>query len=84
VGTILLSALVAHTAWHWMLDRAAVLRQYQFTWPVLDAALMASVLRAVMLLLVVGGAAWAMSEFYRRLTRTPVGLASLSDSERGR
>jgi hypothetical protein len=30
MGTIILSALVAHTAWHWMLDRAALLRQYRF------------------------------------------------------
>lgn len=29
MGTIILSALVAHTAWHWMLDRAATLRQYR-------------------------------------------------------
>jgi hypothetical protein len=30
MGTIILSALIAHTAWHWMLDRAALLRQYRF------------------------------------------------------
>jgi hypothetical protein len=80
VGTILLSALVAHTAWHWMLERGAVLRQYRFQWPALDAAFMASVLRGAMLLLVVGGAAWAMSELYRRLTR--VGSARVSASGR--
>ena len=28
MGTIILSAFVAHTAWHWMLDRGAVLRLY--------------------------------------------------------
>jgi hypothetical protein len=30
MGTIILSALVAHTAWHWMLDRADRLRQFHF------------------------------------------------------
>ena len=30
MGTIILSALVAHTAWHWMIDRADHLRQYRF------------------------------------------------------
>src|SRR5205807_9349302 len=38
MGTIILSALVAHTAWHWMTDRAGVLRQYHFSWPAFDAA----------------------------------------------
>src|SRR5437763_10878690 len=35
VGTIVLSALVAHTAWHWMIDRGSILRQYEFEWPAL-------------------------------------------------
>src|SRR5581483_3747558 len=28
MGTIILSALVAHTGWHWMLERWDLLRQY--------------------------------------------------------
>lgn len=67
MGTILLSALVAHTAWHWMLDRAAILRQYQFTWPTFDLAFAASAMRGGMVVLVIGGAAWLMLEVYRRL-----------------
>ena len=67
VGTILLSALVAHTAWHWMLERGATLKEYQFTWPAMDAALAAGVMRALMLLLVVVGALWALYSLYRRL-----------------
>jgi hypothetical protein len=55
-GTIILSALIAHTAWHWMTDRAEVLRQ--FAWPTVDAALLASVMRWLMVVLVVGGAIW--------------------------
>jgi hypothetical protein len=69
MGTILLSALVAHTAWHWMLDRGAVLRQYRFEWPALDAAFAASALRGLMLLLILAGAAWAMYALYGRLMR---------------
>jgi hypothetical protein len=75
VGTILLSALVAHTAWHWMLDRGAVLRQYRFAWPALDLALLAGATRALMLVIVVGAVAWALYGLYRRLleprTREP-------------
>ena len=37
MGTIILSAFVAHTAWHWMLERGAVLRQYPVHLPAFDA-----------------------------------------------
>jgi hypothetical protein len=61
IGTILLSALVAHTAWHWMLERGAALRQYQFTWPTMDAAFAASAMRAGMLLVIVVAVLWGLS-----------------------
>lgn len=32
MGTIILSAIVAHTAWHWMMDRGAVLAQFDIQW----------------------------------------------------
>jgi hypothetical protein len=54
MGTIILSALVAHTAWHWMIDRADRLRQ--FSWPTPDAAGLAMVLRWGIAALVLGGA----------------------------
>jgi hypothetical protein len=71
VGTIILSALVAHTAWHWMTERWGVLREYSFEWPVLDAAFVAGVLRTLMLLLVMAGALWILYALARRLTRAP-------------
>jgi hypothetical protein len=37
VGAILISALVAHTAWHWMTERAATFAQYRIDWPLVDA-----------------------------------------------
>jgi hypothetical protein len=52
MGTIILSALVAHTAWHWMLDRYGVLRQFEFQWPAFDAALLAGAMRALMFVLI--------------------------------
>src|ERR1700680_378106 len=57
-GTIILSALVAHTAWHWMIDRYQVLRRYQFQWPVLDAALLASAMHWAMWLVIASGLYW--------------------------
>jgi len=58
MGTIILSAIVAHTAWHWMLDRGSVLRQFRFEWPTLNAAFLALVLRWLVLFMVLGGLLW--------------------------
>jgi hypothetical protein len=33
VGTIVLSAFVAHTGWHWFVDRGEQLREFRFEWP---------------------------------------------------
>ena len=58
MGTIILSALVAHTAWHWMIDRAGVLRQYRYEWPALDAAFLVSATRWAMVIVILFGAIW--------------------------
>ena len=74
MGTIIASALIAHTAWHWMLDRAAVLGQYRFHWPVIDTSFLLSAMRLVMLLLIVTGLGWLLSAGVRRLAgRSPMG-----------
>src|SRR5260370_10837430 len=61
MGTIILSALAAHTAWHWMLERGERLRQYQFRWPSLNAALLASLMWWMMLIVIAAGLVWAGS-----------------------
>ena len=71
MGTIIASALIAHTAWHWMLDRAAALGQYRFHWPVVDASFLLSAMRLLMLLLIVLGLGWALSAGVRRLAGGP-------------
>ena len=68
-GVILGSALVGHTAWHWMLDRWDVLRQYEFRWPALDRAFVESAVRGTALLLVVVVMLWGMSVLAERLAR---------------
>lgn len=65
-GAIVLSALVAHTAWHWMIDRGTTLWQYDFRWPVLDLALLAVAMRWLILVLVAGGALWLLYGFFDR------------------
>jgi hypothetical protein len=64
IGTIILSALVAHTAWHWMLERGERLRQ--FPWPTLDAEFLAGAMRWLLLLLLVGCALWLVNALLRR------------------
>ena len=56
MGTIILSALVAHTGWHWMIERAG--RLAQFPWPALDAALLARAMRWLLAVLIVVGFVW--------------------------
>jgi hypothetical protein len=58
MGTIILSALVAHTAWHWMIERGERLRQFPFQAPVIDAAVLAVAMRWMMLALIVAGIIW--------------------------
>jgi hypothetical protein len=69
MGTIILSAFVAHTAWHWMLDRGSVLLQYDFSMPPLSAAFAASVVRGVMVLLALGIVGWIVVTLARRVSR---------------
>jgi hypothetical protein len=69
IGVIIISAILAHSAWHWMTARFAVLREYRLTRPAMDAVLLAGLLRWLMLLLIVLGVAWALSGALSRLAR---------------
>jgi hypothetical protein len=60
MGTIILSALVAHTGWHWMVDRGRVLRQFRFEAPALTTLLFVNALRWLMLFLILGSFFWAL------------------------
>ena len=67
LGTIILSVLVGHTAWHWMTERADKLSR--FPWPAFDASQLASAIRWLMLLLMLGGFVWLVREAFRRRTQ---------------
>jgi hypothetical protein len=56
IGAIILSALIAHTAWHWMTERGSQLGAYD--WPVLDAAFLAAAIRWAMLVVGVAAIVW--------------------------
>ena len=65
-GTILLSALVAHSAWHWMSERWAQLREYTFYWPALDMEFLLAMTRFVMLLMILAGTVWLLFLLFGR------------------
>jgi len=66
IGVILLSALVAHTAWHWLLERGEAFLQYEVIWPAMDLVFFAGLLRWLMLLVIVAGVLWLMYGIVRR------------------
>lgn len=73
IGTIILSAIVAHTGWHWMMERWSVLRQFEFQWPELNAAFLAVLIRWLMVIVALGGTVWFFKEFpyFRRKSPGP-------------
>ena len=72
MGTIILSAIVAHTGWHWMVERWQQLRRFSFAWPEVNAALLAGAMRWTMVLLIAGGAVsitvWLVRQRHGRTT----------------
>jgi hypothetical protein len=64
LGVIILSALIAHTGWHWMTERFAELRKFAF--PALDAGAMASVLRWAMAGVAIGVVLWIANGWVTR------------------
>jgi hypothetical protein len=77
MGTIILSALVAHTGWHWMLERADRLRQYHAQWPEWNAAFVAGLLRYLMAAVFLAGMGWWAAGWQKQRrdgrTRPPIG-----------
>jgi HupE / UreJ protein len=64
LGIIILSALVAHTGWHWMLERGGELAKFPF--PTVDAAFLASAMRGMMAVLILIAAVWLANGWLRR------------------
>lgn len=61
---IVLSALMAHTAWHWLSERFSTLRQ--FPWPTMGAAGWAELMRWLMAALVLAVVLWLAQRWVRR------------------
>ena len=65
MGTIILSAFIAHTGWHWMVDRAADLRRFRFEWPAINVGLLAAVMKWLTIAWLVGGVAWVLLRYLK-------------------
>jgi hypothetical protein len=66
LGTVIMSALVTHTAWHWMTERWQTFRQYNVQLPEMGPAFMAELLRYAMVLVAAAFLLWLISLFTRR------------------
>jgi hypothetical protein len=78
MGTIILSALVAHTGWHWMLGRGERLARFRFAWPALTAAMLATAMHWLMAMLIVAVLMWYVAK--RWPLKFPLGQGPSRDS----
>jgi hypothetical protein len=82
IGTIILSAIVAHTGWHWMLERGASLAELPLAWPTFTAAELAALLRLLMLIVFAAGVVWLVFGVLYRKWRAEAGPAPSPDLPR--
>jgi hypothetical protein len=61
MGTIILSAFVAHTGWHWFTERMERLSRFHLQWPALTAAQLAGLLGWATALVFLAGLVWIVS-----------------------
>ena len=64
---VVASAIVAHSGWHWMVERLQVLAQFHLVWPTVDLLFLLALLRGLLLVAVAGGVGWALSGVLGRL-----------------
>jgi hypothetical protein len=77
VGVVVLSVIIAHTAWHWMIERFEILRQYSV--PAMNAASLASLLRWMTAIVFIVGVIWLISALQKQRSRATVPGNSGSD-----
>jgi len=65
IVAIVLSALVAHTAWHWTTERAEQLREFSVSF---DPGVLATAFRVLIVILLIAGVWWLISR--SRVQRT--------------
>jgi hypothetical protein len=71
VGTMVFSAIVAHTAWHWMTDRWHALGQFTFQWPAVDAGFAVGVADWLLLGTIAAAMFWLLAQAMKRWSGRP-------------
>ena len=71
VGIVIASALAAHTAWHWMIERGSTLAKYEW-WPPSPAGL-ATAVRMLMVVVAIAAVRWGWMR--RRAQGAPIAEA---------
>ncbi len=71
IGTILMSALVAHTAWHWATERGSVLVGYR--WPEFTIVDAGALLRLLTVIVAAGFVMWLLSLWIGKPKAPPEG-----------
>jgi hypothetical protein len=66
MGTILISALVAHTSLHWMAERYETLSQYPLTWAAIASALLVGIIPWLILFMLAAATAWYGFKYWRQ------------------
>jgi hypothetical protein len=79
LGTIILSALVAHQAWHWMEDRFDTVKQ--FPWPTITEGGLISALGWLFVLVALAAMIWVVSVATRRREHPGIGKTTSSPAE---
>jgi HupE / UreJ protein len=82
LGIIILSALVAHTAWHWMMERGEQLMKFPIPTP--DAAAIASAMRGAMWVLILTAGVWLVNGFLQRWLRADIGMQTAEAKRPGK
>lgn len=70
VGIILLSALVAHSAWHWMAERWSALMDYDIRMPIVNSDFYTGLWQWGMLIVVAASVLWAMNSLFSKYFST--------------
>jgi hypothetical protein len=66
IGIIVLSSLVAHSAWHWMAERFNTLMAYDIRWPAMDSSFYLGVSQWGLLLGIAAVVLWVMQGLFER------------------
>lgn len=69
MGTIIVSAFVAHTSWHWLSERAEILGRYDVGWEGAATAIQAAAWVAAAGVALWGAAQWRRRQWRRRQAR---------------